>query len=318
MKKKGKIEEKIENIEKREKEISKENKVEYGPNRRGVAVGVTIGVCVCLAIGGYFLVKELVNSNAGDIVSNAPESYDSGSFAPNGGSDSAAGDGGAAENSVNDEQDMPSNMQTESVPTDSDTPDGTAANTTIRDTGAMTVSPADDPEDNPDTPDNPDSPGAMTVSPAGDPEGNPDTPNNPDSPGGSGNSGASVTTAANTDGDIVIAPSEGVYTSEYSDVTVKPSDDVVTNAAQTTTVSAADNAASATEPADVWQVTTTAGTTKATTKATTVGTTAGTEDASSVTSVQHRGTYNEINDDTISDILDEIGTSDIDLSDFLY
>lgn len=309
MRKKDDISEKIEKIEKKEKKRSKENKVEYNVNRRGVMAGVTFGICVCLAVGGYYLVRSLADAETLNQVSNAPDqSYDSGSFSPNGGSDSDGenagigrgnSDGGDKSDSGERSEDrspstpddsdaaatgstenVPSNMQTEPVPSDTDTPSGTTANTTIRDTGAMTVVKGDDPVDASNNPDNSDT-GA---------------------PGGEG-----------SDGYIVIAPSEGVYTSKYSDVTVSPADDIITTAAQASTASANNDADLITEPTDVWQTTTTAGTTAARTTA--ARTTAATKSTGRNNGGQI-SSDNEIDDDDIKQIMEELGTWDAALGDY--
>ena len=43
-KKKDEIANKVDQLEKAEKSNAKNNKVKYGPGRRGVAVGVTVGI----------------------------------------------------------------------------------------------------------------------------------------------------------------------------------------------------------------------------------------------------------------------------------
>ncbi len=83
MKKKNEINSKIEQMEKTEKENEKKNKVRYAPGRRGTAVGVTLTLCVGAVVGGYFLVKQLLDSSAANQTSNAPsQSYDEGSVLP--------------------------------------------------------------------------------------------------------------------------------------------------------------------------------------------------------------------------------------------
>lgn len=86
----------------------KENEERNGHGRRGVAVGVTVGLFAALAVGGYFLVNSLVNSDAANQTSNAPSQ---GSSAP--------------ENPAANDDSVP-----DSVP----------QSTTTRDTGAMTDS----------------------------------------------------------------------------------------------------------------------------------------------------------------------------------
>lgn len=127
MKKKDQITEKIEQLEKTEKSAEKKNKVDYGPGRRGVTVGVTLGLCAVLMVGGYFLVKTMIDNSTLDQTSNAPvQSYDSGVFTAGTASDTA--DTGISYPSGSNAQ------------PDESTSASQAHTTTTRDSGAMTDS----------------------------------------------------------------------------------------------------------------------------------------------------------------------------------
>lgn len=127
MKKKDQITEKIDQLEKTEKSAEKKNKVDYGPGRRGVTVGVTLGLCAVLMVGGYFLVKTMIDNSTLDQTSNAPvQSYDSGVFTAGTASDTA--DTGISYPSGSNAQ------------PDESTSASQAQTTTTRDSGAMTDS----------------------------------------------------------------------------------------------------------------------------------------------------------------------------------
>ena len=163
MKKKSDISQKVEELENAEDKISKQDKIQYGPGRRGVMVGVTAGVCAVLVVGGYFLVGKLVDLSNENQTSNAPAtSYDSGSFIPgdiihtSGNDDTAvsdidspsAGDNSGAPGNTpgNTPGNVPGGDGSGAVPGVSPSGDpadprgGDPAVTSSRDTGAMTDS----------------------------------------------------------------------------------------------------------------------------------------------------------------------------------
>lgn len=198
-KKKDEIKTKVDELEKVEQKAARQDKIKYGPGRRGVTVGVTVGACAVLVVGGYFLVGKLVDRSAENQTSNAPaSSYDSGSFAPGG----VSGSSGSADDNVSGGNHTDGNYDnsTDGVPG----ADDTLPNGEIAATGADGL-----PIDNPDT--DPSSPastssrdtGALTDSGAG---ADPDE-YDPSTPGWSGGS----LIAPDFDNDI-IPPSDGEIT----------------------------------------------------------------------------------------------------------
>lgn len=171
-KKKDEIKTKVDELEKTEQKSARQDKVKYGPGRRGVTVGVTVGACAVLVVGGYFLVGKLVDRSAENQTSNAPaSSYDSGSFAPGGvsGSSGSADDnvsgGNSSDNSNNSSiapdanNDSPNDGEimtgADGLPIDApDADPNSPASTSSRDTGALTDSGAgaDPDEYDPSTP----------------------------------------------------------------------------------------------------------------------------------------------------------------------
>lgn len=57
------FEAKLDELEKKEKTTRKENKVKYGPGRRGILVLVTAGVCVIIAGLGVYYVQQLLKDD---------------------------------------------------------------------------------------------------------------------------------------------------------------------------------------------------------------------------------------------------------------
>lgn len=57
------FETKMKELEKREKAIRKENKVKYGPGRRGVLIIVTVVLCLLIAVLGVFFVQQLLKDD---------------------------------------------------------------------------------------------------------------------------------------------------------------------------------------------------------------------------------------------------------------
>lgn len=127
-KKKDEIANKVDQLEKAEKSNAKNNKVKYGPGRRGVAVGVTVGICAALAVGGYFLVDSLIDSSAENQTSNAPaQNYDSGSFAPGNSTGNSAGNKDSIQNSDNsgaDKDGSPADSADGALPNGGEFPNG--------------------------------------------------------------------------------------------------------------------------------------------------------------------------------------------------
>ncbi len=175
-KKKDEIKTKVDELEKVEQKAARQDKIKYGPGRRGVTVGITVGACAVLVVGGYFLVGKLVDRSAENQTSNAPaSSYDSGSFAPGG----VSGSSGSADDNVSGGDSTDGNYDNSDiygVPGADDTsPNGdvavtgadglpigdpdadpnSPASTSSRDTGALTDSGAgaDPDEYDPSTPD---------------------------------------------------------------------------------------------------------------------------------------------------------------------
>lgn len=128
MKKKSDISKKVEELENAENKITKQDKIQYGPGRRGVMVGVTAGICAVLVVGGYFLVGNLVDLSNENQTSNAPEtSYDSGSFIP----------GDVIHTSGNEDTAVSDTSNSSDSP-DTDPRRDDPADTSSRDTGAIT------------------------------------------------------------------------------------------------------------------------------------------------------------------------------------